>query len=141
MSSMAPPEPGDAGNPFQSLLGDLMNMLGHQRAEPVGDDPVVRPQRGHRRVRPKSNVDPVQRIRLEQLARVAELNVTEATGMPVSPDGRRLTCVPVGHGDWTLRALESWRPLLVRHDPGTRAGALGGTGGTRPVVARSVRRR
>ena len=25
---MAPPEPGDTGNPFQSLLGDLMNMLG-----------------------------------------------------------------------------------------------------------------
>ena len=25
---MAPPEHEDAGNPFQSLLGDLMNMLG-----------------------------------------------------------------------------------------------------------------
>jgi len=25
---MAPPEPGDGSNPFQSLLGDLMNMLG-----------------------------------------------------------------------------------------------------------------
>ena len=43
-------------------------------------------------------MEPVQRIRLEQLARVAELNVVEATGMPVSPDGRRLTCVPVGRG-------------------------------------------
>jgi len=65
----------------------------------------------------ESNVDPVQRIRLEQLARVAELNVTEATGMPVAPDGRRLTCVPVGPGDWTLRALESWRTLLVAMTP------------------------
>jgi putative hydrolase len=59
------------------------------------------------------NVEPVRRIQLEQLARVAELNVTEATGMPVSPDGRRLTCVPVGRGDWTLRALDSWRPILT----------------------------
>ena len=63
------------------------------------------------------NVDPVQRIRLEQLARVAELNVTEATGLPVSPGGRRLTCVPVGRGDWTRRALESWRPLLTAMTP------------------------
>ena len=38
--------------------------------------------------------------------------------MPVSPDGRRLTCVPVGRGDWTLRALESWRTAPDGHDPG-----------------------
>jgi putative hydrolase len=63
------------------------------------------------------NVEPIQRIRLEQLARVAELNVIEATGMPVSPDGRRLTCVPVGRGDWTMRALESWRDLLTSMAP------------------------
>jgi putative hydrolase len=62
-------------------------------------------------------VEPVQRIQLEQLARVAELNVTEATGMPVSPDGRRLTCVPVGRGDWTARALDSWRPVLTAMAP------------------------
>ena len=66
---------------------------------------------------PEANVEPIQRIRLEQLARVAELNVTEATGMPVSPDGRRLTCVPVGRGDWTLRALESWRAVLTSMTP------------------------
>ena len=37
--------------------------------------------------------------------------------MPVSPDGRRLTCVPVGRGDWTVRALDSWRPLLTAMTP------------------------
>jgi putative hydrolase len=113
---MAPPEPGDAGNPFQSLLGDLMNMLGTSApnqwemtrsfALNVATGGEAEP-----------NVDPVQRIRLEQLARVAELNVIEATGMPVSPDGRRLTCVPVGRGDWALRALESWRPVLSAMAP------------------------
>jgi putative hydrolase len=61
---------------------------------------------------PEANVEPIQRIRMEQLSRVAELNVIEATGMPVTPDGRRLTCVPVGRGDWTARALESWRSVL-----------------------------
>jgi putative hydrolase len=66
---------------------------------------------------PEANVEPIQRIRLEQLARVAELNVSEATGMPVSPDGRRLTCVPVGRGDWTGRALDSWRAVLTAMAP------------------------
>ncbi len=113
---MAPPEPGDAGNPFQSLLGDLMNMLGTNAGNQweMTRSFALNVATGGT---PEANVDPVQRIRLEQLARVAELNVTEATGMPVAPDGRRLTCVPVGPGDWTLRALESWRTLLEAMTP------------------------
>src|ERR1700676_624319 len=113
---MAPPGPGDPGDPFQSLLGDLMNMLGangpnqwemtRSFALNVATGGSAEP-----------NVEPIQRIRLEQLARVAELNVIEATGMPVSPDGRRLTCVPVGRGDWTVRALDSWRAVLTAMAP------------------------
>ena len=109
---MAPPEHEDPGNPFQSLLGDLMNMLGTNAPDQweltrsfalnVATGGTAEP-----------NVEPIQRIRVEQLSRVAELNVIETTGMPVSPDGRRLTCVPVGRGDWTARALESWRPILT----------------------------
>jgi putative hydrolase len=113
---MAPPEPGEGGNPFQSLLGDLMNMLGTNAPNQwemtrsfalnvaTGGDT-------------EPNVEPIQRIRLEQLARVAELNVIEATGLPVAPEGRRLTCVPVGRGDWTLRALDSWRTVLTSMAP------------------------
>jgi putative hydrolase len=108
---MTPPDAGDAANPFQSLIGDLMHMLGSNGPDlwemtrafalnvATGGDP-------------ETNVEPLQRIQVEQLSRVAELNVIEATGMPVTPDGRRLTCVPVGRGDWTVRALESWRPVL-----------------------------
>src|SRR5664280_3620185 len=109
---MAPPEHEDAGNPFQSLLGDLLNMIGSTAPDQwemtrsfalnVATGGTAEP-----------NVEPIQRIRVEQLSRVAELNVIETTGMPVSPDGRRLTCVPVGRGDWTARALESWRPILT----------------------------
>ena len=113
---MAPPVPGDADNPFQSLLGDLMNMLGTNAPNQweMTRSFALNVATGGT---PEANVDPVQRIRLEQLARVAELNVTEATGLPVSPDGRRLTCVPVGPGDWTLRALDSWRSLLAAMTP------------------------
>src|SRR5271167_860800 len=113
---MAPPEPGDAGNPFQSLLGDLMNMLGTNAPNQweMTRSFAVNVATGGEA---EPNVEPVQRIRLEQLSRVAELNVVEATGMPVAPDGRRLTCVPVGRGDWTLRGLESWREVLTAMTP------------------------
>jgi putative hydrolase len=113
---MAPPEPGDTGNPFQSLLGDLMNMLGTNAPNQweMTRSFALNVATGGA---PEANVEPIQRIRLEELARVAELNVTEVTGMPVSPDGRRLTCVPVGRGDWTLRALDSWRSVLTAMIP------------------------
>jgi len=109
---MAPPEPADPGNPFQSLLGDLMNMLGSS-----GPDSWEMTRAFALNVAtggtPETNVEPLQRIQVEQLSRVAELNVAEATGLSVTQDGRRLTCVPVGRGDWTARALESWRPVLA----------------------------
>jgi putative hydrolase len=113
---MAPPAPGDPSNPFQSLLGDLMNMLGTNgpnQWEMIRSFALSVATGGT----PEANVEPIQRIRLEQLARVAELNVSEATGMPVTSDGRQRTCVPVGRGDWTQRALESWRPLLTAMTP------------------------
>ena len=113
---MAPPDTGDSGNPFQSLLGDLMNMLGTNAPNQweMTRSFAVNVATGGEA---EPNVEPVQRIRLEQLSRVAELNVIEATGMPVSPDGRRLTCVPVGRGDWTVRALDSWRTILTAMTP------------------------
>ena len=113
---MAPPDTGDSGNPFQSLLGDLMNMLGTNAPNQweMTRSFAVNVATGGEA---EPNVEPVQRIRLEQLSRVAELNVIEATGMPVSPDGRRLTCVPVGRGDWTVRALDSWRTILSSMTP------------------------
>jgi putative hydrolase len=119
---MAPSDPADPGNPFQSLLGDLMNMLGSN-----GPDSWEMTRAFALNVAtggtPEANVEPLQRIQVEQLSRVAELNVVEATGMPVTPDGRRLTCVPVGRGDWTVRALESWRPVLAEMATPPPAGA------------------
>ena len=65
---MAPPEHEDAGNPFQSLLGDLMNMLGSTAPDQwemtrsfalnVATGGTAEP-----------NVAPIQRIRVEQLSR------------------------------------------------------------------------
>jgi len=133
---MAPSDPTDPGNPFQSLLGDLMNMLGSN-----GPDSWEMTRAFALNVAtggtPEANVEPLQRIQVEQLSRVAELNVAEATGMPVTPDGRRLTCVPVGRGDWTVRALESWRPVLAEMatpPPADTAAPVTGAGELDPAL-------
>jgi putative hydrolase len=58
------------------------------------------------------NVDPLERIQLEQLARVAELHVANVTGLSTTVTGRELTIMPVTRGQWAQRTLEDYRPLL-----------------------------
>ena len=60
----------------------------------------------------EGNVDPIRRIRFEELARVADLHVTEATGLSTSATGQVLTVTPVGRAQWAMTALEAYRPLL-----------------------------
>jgi putative hydrolase len=60
---------------------------------------------------PGGNVDPVARVRMEELIRVAELHVAEATGLAVSSRGL-LTVRAVTAGEWALRTLEAWTPQL-----------------------------
>src|SRR5829696_8984528 len=66
------------------------------------------------------NVDPLERIKLEQLARVADLQVAHVTGLSTSATGRQLTVVPVTRGMWARRTLDDYRPLLEK-----LAGSLG----------------
>jgi putative hydrolase len=61
---------------------------------------------------PEANVDPLERIRIEQLARVAELQIANATGLDPAPAGRGLTIVPVSRSVWTQRTLDAYRPLF-----------------------------
>jgi putative hydrolase len=67
----------------------------------------------------ESNVDPLTRIAFEELARVAELHVADATGLPTSVAGRNVTVRPVTRAEWAAASLEAYRPLLE-----TLAGAL-----------------
>ena len=60
------------------------------------------------------NVDPLERIRLEELVRVADLQVSTATGLTTSIAGGVLTVLPVSRGDWALHSLEAYRPFLER---------------------------
>jgi putative hydrolase len=107
--------PPGGGNPFEGfpLFGDLARMFASQG--PVNWD-VARQMalwiatEG----KPQGNVDPMERIRLDELARVADLHVTDATGLSTSVAGGVLSVLPVSRGDWALHSIESYRPLLER---------------------------
>lgn len=64
--------------------------------------------------RSEPNVDPVERIRIEQLARVAELHVAKVTGLDPAPFGQGLAFVPVNRGTWAQQTIDAYRPLLER---------------------------
>lgn len=60
------------------------------------------------------NVDPVERIGIEQLARVADLHVADVTGLRTSTSGRPVAAVPVNRTRWVTDSLEAYRPLVER---------------------------
>jgi putative hydrolase len=102
-------------NPFEGMpfFGDLMKMLGtqgpvqwdgaRQLAVSIATDGQSEP-----------NVDPMERIRFEQLSRVADLQVANATGLSTATTGRPATVVPVTRSHWALTALDAYRPLIER---------------------------
>ena len=95
------------------LFGDLSKLFSQQG--PIGWDAArqlalsIATDGGE-----EGNVDPLERIRLEQLARIAELHVGNATGLPTSFGGTGISIVPVTRGQWATTTLESWRPLFER---------------------------
>ena len=111
-------------NPFEGMpfFGDLLKMLGTQG--PVQWD-------GARQLalsiatggESEPNVDPAERMRFEQLARVADLQVAQATGLSTTVTGRSVTVTPVTRTQWALATLEAYKPLIEKmavalHPPG-----------------------
>ena len=121
-------EPGKE-NPFEGLpfLGDLAKMLqssgpvswdaARQFALQVATDGVS-----------ESNPDPVERIRFEELARVADLRITDVTGLSTSTTGGVVQVLPVTRGEWARRTLDAWRPLLERLSTSLTAAGTAGQG-------------
>ena len=103
------------GNPFEGMpfFGDLLKMLGNQG--PVQWD-------GARQLalsiatggESEPNVDPLERVRFEQLARVADLQVAQATGLSTSTTGRAVAVAPVTRSQWALTTLDAYRPLIEK---------------------------
>jgi len=125
------------GGPFEDLMRNLARLLTSQG--PINWE-IARQmaQWAATAGEPERNVDPAVRIRIEELLRVAELHVAEATGMPVSSGGL-LTARSVTPREWALGTLDDWKPLLEKlattmtavlplgpEDAGEVLGGLGG---------------
>jgi putative hydrolase len=106
-------DPFGGMNPFQGMpiFGDLAKMFGgqgplswdaaRQFALQIATDGT-----------PEPNVDPVDRIKIEELARVAELQIAHATGLDPAPSGGPLRILPVNRTIWTQHTLDAYRPLF-----------------------------
>ena len=58
------------------------------------------------------NVDPLARIDLEQLVRVADMRIAAATGLSTSRTGRTVTIEPITRAQWVQRSLDAFKPLF-----------------------------
>ena len=104
----------DPDNPMGGLLGDLMKVIG---SGPGSADSWFEAARtlafgvatdgGE-----DENPDPLVRIAFEELARVAELHVVEATGIGPASGAGGVSFEAVGPGQWRFRVLEAYRPVL-----------------------------
>jgi putative hydrolase len=102
--------PFGGGGPLDDLLRNLARLLTTQG--PVNWE--IGRQLAHWTAtdgQSESNPDPLARLRLEELLRVADLHVSDATGMQTSIGGL-LTAKPVTRSEWAMRTIDAWRPLL-----------------------------
>jgi putative hydrolase len=107
--------PDDPTDPLQSLLGDLLKMVGTAPSGATAwlDAAKALAQGVATDNAPEPNADPLERIKIEELARVAELHVAEATGLTLGTGDGDVRVVPVTRGGWAIRTLDAWRPYLA----------------------------
>jgi putative hydrolase len=107
-------EPDPLGdNPFGGvpIFGDLFRMLGNQGSlswDAARQFAVAVATEG----KAESNVDPADRFRWQELARIAELHVQDATGLDTAVGGRSPEITPVTPGTWAIRTLDAYKPLF-----------------------------
>ncbi len=120
VSAGPPDESFGEGNPFRGLpmFGDLAKLFGDQGlvSWDAARQLALSIAGGGE---PEPNVDPVERIKLTELGRVAELHVASATGLDTAVDGHQATITPVTRSQWARRTLDAHRELVE-----TLAGSL-----------------
>ena len=104
---MSSPSPFD-GLPFLKDIFKFLSFDGPVHWEMARQLAVMGASGGE----PEPNTDPLDRIHLEELLRVAELRVADATGLPTTVTGGLLSVRPVTKSEWALKALEDWKDLL-----------------------------
>jgi putative hydrolase len=118
VSDPGPFGPDDTPDPFGKMpvFGDLVRMLQSQMG---GQGPVaweaarqlalsVTGSMGG-----EPNVEPSDRIALEDLARVAEMHVVDATGLRTS-GGAPLRVEAMNRSQWTMQTMDAYRPLFEK---------------------------
>jgi putative hydrolase len=120
-------ESGPGDDPFRGVpfLGDLARMLqgqgplnwdaARQFALMIATDGTS-----------EQNIDPAVRFRYQELGRIADLHVQQATGLETVTTGRAVEVVPVTRGTWAQHALDAYRPLF-QHLAGTLGAAAAAT--------------
>jgi putative hydrolase len=109
---------GDPNNPMGRLLGDLMKVLNPGPGSGSGGGDAwfeaartlahgVATDGG-----PEENADPLVRMAFEELGRVAEMHVANATGISLAVGGSGVAFETMGPGQWSFRVLEAYRPTL-----------------------------
>jgi putative hydrolase len=79
------------------------------------------------------NPDPLARLNMEELLRVADMHIAEATGLATSRRGW-LSVAAVTRAEWASRTLESWKPLLLQLASSLNNGAASmSPGGDDPI--------
>ncbi|MFT5531535.1 MAG: putative hydrolase [Candidatus Poriferisodalaceae bacterium] len=115
MTIVTDDRPSDDDNPFGGLpfFGDLGKMF--QASGPVNWDAARQfAQSLATGGASEPNVEPSDRIKLEEMARIAELHVASATGLDLAADGTPPTVLAVTRSAWAQRTLDAYRPLLER---------------------------
>ena len=105
-------DPAAGGGFFGQLLGDLLQFMGGASGTDRLELARGLAQGVAAEGRPEANVDPVERIRLEELVRVAELHVAELTGLSPTPGGVAVGVEAVGPGTWARRTVDDWGFVL-----------------------------
>lgn len=109
--------PTDGDNPFEGLpfFGDLSKLLGGLGGSGGGIQWNTTRQVAMQIAaggEAEPNIEPLVRIDLEELARIADLHVSSVTGLTTSVTGRGVTVVPVTRSQWTQRSFEAFQPLF-----------------------------
>lgn len=101
------------GNFMEQFLADLLRMMGSGMGAASAKSDMARAMaRGVAGDgQPEANVDPLERIALEELLHVAELHVGEITGLPTT-GANRLQVNAVGPATWAWQTVDDWAFVL-----------------------------
>lgn len=108
--------PADDDNPFEGVpfLGDLGKLLGG-----LGSGPGLQWDTARQVAmqiasggESEANIDPLIRLKLEELARIAEMHVETLTGLSTTDAGTGIKILPVTRTQWTQRSFDAFKPLF-----------------------------